>query len=133
MFDIDRDDEDDSEDDDAGAAAEMDIDDDRDYTYKELLDRVFSKILKDRCVTHPGIHQIRNRIRTESGMCCAVAWDGGAPPRSVPLLLLLPALAHASQGTPRVAFCFQTAAPMRVNCLARCLQLFGMMIELRLL
>jgi translation initiation factor 2 subunit 2 len=47
------DDEDEDGDEDGGAAAgedeeDEDEDDDRDYTYKELLDRVFSKILKDR-------------------------------------------------------------------------------------
>ncbi len=45
------DDDDEDEGDDAAGADdddEEDEDDDRDYTYKELLDRVFSKILKDR-------------------------------------------------------------------------------------
>ena len=43
---LDEDEEDESDGDEEGGA--MDGDDDRDYTYKELLDRVFAKILKDR-------------------------------------------------------------------------------------
>mgnify|MGYP003337808019 CR=1 FL=1 len=49
---VEEDDDDEEEDDGDDAAGadedEEDEDDDRDYTYKELLDRVFSKILKDR-------------------------------------------------------------------------------------
>ena len=45
---LDEEEEEDEGGDDGAGEEEEDDDDDRDYTYKELLDRVFSKILKDR-------------------------------------------------------------------------------------